>query len=97
MKGMGSRDGKIFGNRPMVDRWDETHGSGKRQRPQEEDGESGGRHDPSGHDEIKNVVNEHGAAQTHTIHKTNQGYESITHHEDGHVHHATHDTLGEAQ
>jgi hypothetical protein len=96
MRGSESFDGKISGNRQMVDRYNESKGKKKHQRPQETGGASGGMREPGGHDEIKNVVDEHGAAIHHAIHKTHQGYESITHHEDGHIHHATHGSLEEA-
>jgi hypothetical protein len=97
MRGSESYDGKISGNAQLVDRYNEAKGkSKKKQRPHETGGESGGAHAASQHDEIKNIVGEHGEAIHHAIHKTHQGYESVTHHEDGHVHHAEHDTLGEA-
>ena len=89
MKGTSTFDGKMTGNRQLVDRYNESKGKGggaKMREPKERGGESGGRHEPSGHDEIKKVVDEHGAAVSHTIHKTHQGYSSVTHHEDGHVH-----------
>ena len=98
MRGSESFDGAMRGNTQMVDRYNESKGKSKKkaQRPHEGGGQSGGTREPSGHDEIKNVVDEHGHAVSHTIHKTQQGYHSTTHHEDGHVHHADHGTLGEA-
>jgi len=107
MKGLTSRDGKMSGNRQMVERYDSTrHGEGSnsgrgsmnKRAPKPIGGESGGEHEASGHDEIKQVVMEHGPAHTHIIKKSAEGesdhaYSSITHHEDGHkhgpVHHAT--------
>lgn len=89
MKGITSRDGKMSGNRQMVDRYDSTRpGAGKKpQRPGGKGGESGGAHEASGHDEIKKVVREHGPAHGHHVMKSEGGgYESTTHHEDGHVH-----------
>lgn len=84
----------------MVDRYNESKGKkkAKPQRPGAEGGESGGEHEASGHDEIKHVAMEHGAAHDHLITKNEdgRGYHSETHHEDGHVHHADHDTLEEA-
>jgi hypothetical protein len=100
MRGSESFDGKMAGNTQLVDRYNEAKGKKKGEkrqaRPKETGGFSGGEHGPGGHDEIKQVVDEHGAAVHHAIHKTQQGYHSVTHHEDGHIHHADHDTLGEA-
>lgn len=101
MAGFSSHDGKLHGNRQMVERYDESHGRksrhlGKLERPHEEGGESGGEHDPEGHDEIKAVVEEHGPAKSHLITKTDEGYHSKTVHEDGHVHHHDHPTMEHA-
>ncbi|HEX8800422.1 MAG TPA: hypothetical protein VF772_17520 [Terriglobales bacterium] len=108
MRGSETFDGKIAGNRQMVDRYNEAKGrkkgiKGALQSPQTErlpkttGGESGGAREAGGHDEIKTVAEEHGPAGVHVIMRSPQGYHSITHHEDGHVHHADHATLGEAQ
>ena len=67
MRGSESFDGKISGNRQMVDRYNESKGK-KKQRPHEVGGPSSGAREPSGHDEIKNVVDEHGAAIHHATH-----------------------------
>lgn len=112
MRGGVSGDGKLRGNRQMVDRYNEAKGlkgsiaeepesrsklgERKQKRPKPGGGESGGAREAAGHDEIKNIVGDHGAAVSHHIYKTHQGYSSTTQHEDGHVHHADHDTLGEA-
>lgn len=100
MRGAESQDGKMAGNRQMVDRYNEAKGKkpGERRqaRPSGGGGESGGAHEAGGHDEIKQVVGEHGAALSHHVYRTPQGYHSLTQHEDGHVHHADHATLGEA-
>ena|SRR2546430_911051 len=99
LSGGSSHDGKLHGNRQLVDAYDKDHGHRKTsQRPKESGGESGGQHEPSGHDEIKQVVAEHGPAHTQEIHKKDGGgYSSTTHHEDGHVHeHEHHETLAEA-
>lgn len=80
----------------MVDRYNEAKGKGGFKRPKAAGGESGGAHEPSGHDEIKQAVDEHGVAHSHHIMKTAQGYHSITHHEDGHVHHADHGSIQDA-
>lgn len=110
MRGSESFDGKLAGNRQMIDRYNESKGRGKKkgikgalQSPQEErlpktgGGESGGAREPGGHDEIKQIAEEHGPAHGHMIMRSPQGYHSITHHEDGHVEHADHGTLAEAQ
>ena len=92
----------MSGNRQLVDRYNETRGKkGGAQRPHGTGGESGGAHEGSGHDEIKQVVGEHGPAHSHSIHHLGENhpdgkYHSVTHHEDGHVHHADHETLDEA-
>lgn len=96
MRGAESDDGKMAGNRQMVDRYNEAKGKKKKGHPSDRGGPSGGVHEPSGHDEIKQVAAEHGPAHSHTIHKTPDGFHSTTHHESGHVHHADHGTLGEA-
>jgi len=107
MRGSETYDGKLTGNRQIVDRYNEAKGKKKKplhkdvregteQRPSERGGESAGAREPSGHDEIKNIVGEHGGAVSHHIYKTHQGYHSVTQHEDGHVAHADHATLGEA-
>ena len=102
MRGASSKDGKLSGNRQMVEAYDKDkgHGSSKKrhQEPSARGGESGGVHEPSGHDEIKQVAAEHGPAHTHTItRKDGGGYSSETEHEDGHVHsHEHHDTMAEA-
>lgn len=115
MRGGETFDGKLAGNRQMVDRYNESKGRGKKKRdslreplrggpgtqpgalPKGEGGESGGARERGGHDEIKQVVDEHGPAHSHTIMRSPQGYHSLTHHEDGHVHHEDHATLEEAQ
>lgn len=100
MRGSETFDGKLRGNAQIVDRYNEAKGKkktkGSPQRASETGGASAGVRSASGHDEIKKVAGEHGEAHTHTIHKTQDGYHSVTHHEDGHVHHADHATLGEA-
>src|SRR6266704_4700462 len=101
LSGGSSRDGKLHGNRQLVEAYDKDHGHKSKhlaQRPKESGGASGGVHEPGGHDEIKQVVGEHGPAHTHEIHKKEDGgYSSTTHHEDGHVHeHDHHDTIADA-
>jgi len=104
MKGSSSYDGKISGNRQLVDRYNESKGKGGGklpQRPHATGGESGGAREASGHDEIKKVVGEHGPAHLHVIMHRGDGhpdgkYHSVTHHEDGHIHHADHDTIEDA-
>lgn len=87
MKSASSRDGKMHGNVQTVERYDESKGH-KPQRPKETGGESGGEHEASGHDEIKQVVAEHGPA--HTIHMEHDHeaseYHVTSHHEDGYKH-----------
>lgn len=111
MRGAESFDGKLRGNRQMVDRYNESKGRGdkggiktratdigtlKKAKPKDVGGESGGAREAGGHDEIKQVVGEHGPAHSHLVLRSPQGYHSITHHEDGHVHHADHGSLEEA-
>lgn len=106
MRGSETLDGKISGNRQLVDRYNEAKGGGKKgekrqARPKGGGGESGGAHDPGQHDEIKHIVGEHGPAVTHTVHQRPDGhpegrYHSVTHHEDGFVHHADHENLADA-
>jgi hypothetical protein len=101
MRGGTSSDGKLSGNRQLVDAYDRDKGHGKparHQEPKNTGGDSGGVHDPEGHDEIKQVAEEHGHAHKHVItKKEGGGYQSETHHEDGHVaHHDHHDTIEHA-
>jgi hypothetical protein len=109
MRGATSHDGKLSGNRQTVDAYDRDKGRGA-QRPGNRGGASGGVHEESGHDEIKQVVAEHGKAHKHIIQHSGGGggmsgasgsesgekYHSITHHEDGHVHRANHESLDDA-
>jgi hypothetical protein len=93
MRGATSSDGKMTGNVQTVGRYDEHK---KAKPPSASGGESGGERDPEGHDELKQVVGEHGAAHEHVVTKTEQGHHSKTTHSDGHVHHADHASLDEA-
>jgi hypothetical protein len=98
MKGTSSKDGKLHGNVQMISRYDESKGH-KPQKAHETGGESGGAHEESGHDEIKQVVEEHGPASKIEITHGEGGegeYHVTSHHEDGHVHHATHDSAAMA-
>lgn len=120
MRGASSFDGKLTGNRQMVDRYNEAKGKGKKKEslkgagagadigtqpkslPKTRGGESGGVREAGGHDEIKNVVMEHGKAHGHHIYdrgESSEGgrYHSVTHHEDGYVHHADHENMEDAQ
>ena len=113
MRGAETDDGKIAGNRQLVDRYNEAKGKKKKssslkepvvtgpQRPGATGGESGGEREHGGHDEIKQVVMDHGPAHSTHIHHRGDGHEDgkyhvVSHHEDGHVHHADHSTLGAA-
>lgn len=102
-RGMSSIDGKLHGNVQTVEAYNKDKKGGtypldRSQRPKNKGGHSGGVHDEEGHDEIKHVVGEHGAAHTHTITRAEDGdgYQSESHHEDGHVHHAHHPTMEHA-
>ena len=94
MRGAMSHDGKMSGNRQMVDRYDESKGAKKEApKPGADAGEKDGEKD------IHSVVAEHGPAHTHIITQGKAGkgsHHSETHHEDGHSHHADHDSLDEA-
>lgn len=102
MRGSETMDGKISGNRQLVDRYNEAKGKPPakgQKKPKPTGGESGGVHEAGGHDEIKQVVAEHGPA--HSSHVIDRGeghaegrYHVMTHHQDGHVHHADHGTMG---
>jgi hypothetical protein len=105
MQGSETFDGKMAGNRQLVDRYNEAKGKKKGEkhqaRPKTGGGESGGAHGAGGHDEIKQIVGEHGPAHSVSIHHRGEAhpdgkYHTVSHHEDGHVHHADHDTLGDA-
>ena len=95
MRGATSKDGKLAGNRQMVDRYDQSKGGGAAKAEPKGDAMDAGEKD---HAEIKDVVAQHGPAHTH-IHTKDQGgkHHSETHHADGHVHHADHDTGDEAR
>jgi hypothetical protein len=92
MKGASTMDGKMHGNRQMVERYNESKGH-KPARPKETGGESGGEHEMSGHDEIKQVVEEHGPAHKISMQHDHEGQHStvMSHHEDGHKHNAEFD------
>lgn len=92
MRGASSHDGELHGNLQMVERYDES--KGKQKKPKE----TGGEHEAGGHDEIKQVVAEHGPAHKVVIeHDHDGGQHHVTsHHEDGHVHEATLGTPAEA-
>lgn len=87
MKGISSKDGKMTGNVQLVERYDQSKGH-KPVRPKERGGESGGAHEESGHDEIKQVVEEHGPAhRVHIEHDHDGQHSTVTsHHEGGHKH-----------
>lgn len=87
MKGISSKDGKMSGNVQLVERYDQSK-TKKPARPKETGGESGGEHEASGHDEIKQVVGEHGAAHKVEISHDHEAQHSTvtSHHEDGHKH-----------
>ena len=53
-------------------------------------------HEEGDHEEVKNVVAEHGEAHKHEIEKKDGEYHSTTHHADGHKHVAKHSSLDEA-
>lgn len=96
MRGSMSKDGKLSGNRQLVDAYDKDKGHSK-QEGKSRGGHSGGVHDAGGHDEIKQVVGEHGPAHRHTITRhEGGGYSSETEHESGYVHNQDHDSLDEA-
>ena len=103
MRGEETYDGKISGNRQLVDRYNEAKGKKPakgQKKPKETGGESGGERSPGGHDEqIRQVIDEHGPAKSSHIIDRGEGHEEgrfhvMTHHEDGHVHHADHDDMG---
>jgi hypothetical protein len=114
MRGAETFDGKLRGNRQIVDRYNEARGKKKREQgggggigtqpgalPKTTGGESGGAREASGHDEVKQVAMEHGPAHSHHVLRRPDGaeggrYHSVTHHEDGFVHHADHDSLEDA-
>lgn len=95
MRGASSKDGKLGGNRQLVEAYDKDKGH---QEPKSAGGHSGGVHDEGGNDAIKQVVGEHGKARVHHITKKDAGgYSSETEHEDGFTHeHEHHETLADA-
>lgn len=95
MKGVSSFDGKLHGNSQTVDRYNEAHGK-KPQRAHETGGESGGAHEAEGHDEIKQVVAEHGPAHTVHVRHDHEAQHShvVSHHGSGHKHEAHFDGEG---
>jgi hypothetical protein len=102
MRGSETFDGKISGNSQLVDRYNEAKGKKPakgQKKPKETGGESGGVREMSGHDEIKQVVMDHGPSKSSTIIDRGEGHPDgrfhvMTHHEDGHVHHADHQDMG---
>ena len=93
MRGATSKDGKLAGNRQMVDRYDQSKGGGAKAEPKGDAMDVG----EKDHAEIKDVVAQHGPAHTHIHTKEGGKHHSETHHADGHVHHADHDTGDEAR
>lgn len=102
MRGEETFDGKISGNRQLVDRYNEAKGKKPakgQKKPKETGGESGGARSVAGHDEsIRAIVDEHGPAHSSHILDRGEGHPDgrfhvVTHHEDGHVHHADHEDL----
>lgn len=93
MRGATSKDGKLAGNRQMVDRYDQSKGGGAKAEPKGDAMDAG----EKDHAEIKDVVAQHGPAHTHIHTKEGGKHHSETHHADGHVHHADHDTGDEAR
>src|SRR5208282_48069 len=96
---MTSSDGKMTGNIQMVGSYDK-HKKGSAFKPAKETGgDSGGKHEADGHDEMKSIVGEHGMAHKHIISMrggSEGGVHSETHHADGYIHHADHANLAEA-
>jgi hypothetical protein len=101
MRGSETFDGKMSGNSQLVDRYNEAKGKKPakgQKKPKITGGESGGVREASGHDEIKQVVAEHGPAHSSHIMDRGEGhpdgrYHVVTQHEDGHIHHADHDSM----
>jgi hypothetical protein len=102
---MQTHDGKIAGNRQIVETYDKSHGKmpmGK--KPMGRMG--GGDDDSQGADgaqdmdmeEIKNLAGEHGpATKTETHHDHEAGmHRMVSHHPDGHMHHSKHGSAEEA-
>lgn len=100
MAGYESHDGKIAGNRQLVESHDRAQGKRSKHMGAERSGTSrdGAGQGGEEHGEIKSVVAEHGPAHAHHITKGRDGggFHSETHHESGHVAHADHETLEEA-
>jgi len=99
MKGFETHDGKIAGNRQLVESYDKAHGKKPKQTDagKADKGMEHGEHGGGGED-VKSIVAEHGKAHTHIVTKDRESgaHHSETHHEDGHVHHAEHGSLAEA-
>ena len=81
MKGLSSRDGKMSGNRQMVESYDKSKGHKPAAAPSEHA-------EPDADDKpMHEVVAEHGPAKQHLITKGEDGgFTSHTMHEDGHKH-----------
>jgi len=89
MKGASSSDGKLHGNVQTIERYEQS------KEPKAEGGHSGGAHEPSGHDEIKQVVAEHGPASRIEITHGEGGEggpSKVVSHHGGHRHEATHES-----
>lgn len=103
MRGSETFDGKISGNSQLVDRYNEAKGKKPakgQKKPKQTGGESGGAREIGGHDEIKQIVGEHGPAHSTHIFDRGEGHPDgrfhvVTRHDSGHIHHADHDTLGD--
>ena len=100
MKGFETHDGKIAGNRQLVESYDGAHGKKSKHMSDAKKEDHAAAHggDEHGGGDMKSIVAEHGKAHTHMITKDREsgGHHSETHHEDGHVAHADHGSLDEA-
>lgn len=98
MRGSSSKDGKLHGNAQIVDRYDESKGH-KPQRGSDTGGHSGGEHEASGHDEIKQVVADHGpASRVEITHGEGGegGASKVVSHHGGHRHEAEFESAARA-
>lgn len=91
MAGFDSHDGKLHGNRQLVERYDESHGKKSKHMLGKAGGDDGEHQDGDGHEEIKSVVAEHGPAHKIQVQHDHEAKHStvISHHgEPGHRHEA---------
>ena len=100
MAGFQTHDGKIAGNRELVQTYDKAHGKGKKPDTMKAGGGEGemGGGEPGDMEEIKGLAAEHGPAHKTETHHDHEGgmHHMHSEHPDGHKHRSSHGSAHEA-